>query len=233
MAGLPALRHELKFLINYGEYTHLSRTMDFVLQRDPSGDEYNEYPVRSLYFDTINDDFLFEKISGVGNRRKYRIRIYNFSDALIKLECKSKYGDQIAKESLTIPRDLAEQLIAADPTGLDRTSEPLLHDMFREMRLRLLRPVVLVDYVREAYIHPAEDVRITFDKQLHTGMRSIDLFNPRVPTFPVFDDSVIVLEVKYNRMLPDHIQAVLAGITAQRMAVSKYVLCRRFEEKDF
>ncbi|MDL2318763.1 VTC domain-containing protein, partial [Eubacteriales bacterium OttesenSCG-928-A19] len=136
MAGIPPLRHELKYFINYGEYTHLSRTLDFVLQRDPSGDEYNEYPVRSLYFDTVMDDFLMEKISGVGSRRKYRIRIYNFSDKTIKLECKAKYGDQIAKQSLTIPRELADQLIAGDATGLDRTGVPLLRDIFREMKTR-------------------------------------------------------------------------------------------------
>lgn len=231
--GIPPLRHELKYYINYGEYTHLSRTLDFVLDRDPAGDEYNEYAVRSLYFDTIFDDFFYEKISGVGNRQKYRIRIYNFSDKTIKLECKAKYGDQIAKQSLTIPRDLADQLIAADPTGLDRTSAPLLLDMYREMKTRLLRPVIVVDYVREAYTHAAEEVRITFDKQLHTGHTFIDMFDRYMPTMPVLDDNLMVLEVKFNRVLPDYIQTMLAGISAQRSAVSKYVLCRRFEEKDF
>ena len=53
----PPVRHELKFLINYGEYLHLSRTLDYVLSRDPGGDEYNEYAIRSLYFDTVFDGF--------------------------------------------------------------------------------------------------------------------------------------------------------------------------------
>lgn len=231
--GLPPLRHELKYYINYGEYLHLSHTLDLMLDRDPSGDAFNEYAVRSLYFDTIADDFLTEKVSGVGSRKKYRIRIYNFSDRTIKLECKSKYGDLISKQSLTIPRDLADQLIACDATGLDRTSAPLLLDMFREMKTRLLRPVVIVDYVREAYVHAAEDVRITFDKQLHTGLLQTAMFDKYLPTVPALDDSLMVLEVKFNRVLPDHIQAILSGISADRSAVSKYVICRRFEEKDF
>lgn len=229
----PPLRHELKYLINYGEYMHLSRTLDYVLQRDPAGDEFNEYPIRSLYFDTIQDDFLNEKISGVGERKKYRIRIYRFSDKDIKLECKSKYGSLISKQSLLIPRDLADQLIGGDPTGLESTAEPLLRDVYREMKTRLLRPVVIVDYVREAYTHPAEDVRITFDKQLHTGMYSHDMFNPRLPTVPVMDNNLMILEVKFNRVLPDYIRNLLAGISAQYVAASKYVMCRRFEEKDF
>ncbi len=233
MAQISGLRHELKFFINYGEYTHLSRTLDLMMQRDAAGDEYNDYAVRSLYFDTIFDTFLDEKISGVGARKKYRIRIYNFSDKQIKLECKAKHGDLIAKDTLTIPRDLAEQIIAGDPTGLEKTSAQLLHDIFIEMKMRLLRPVVIVDYVREAYLHPAEEVRITFDKKLHTGMFSTDMFNPYVPTVPALDDNLIVLEVKFNRVLPDHIRTLVSSVSATRQAVSKYVICRRFEEKEF
>ncbi|MCI6373774.1 MAG: polyphosphate polymerase domain-containing protein [Clostridiales bacterium] len=227
------LRHELKYHITPAEMTVLRGVLRPLMQLDPNGNERNEYHIRSLYFDTINDDALEEKIAGVGNRRKYRIRIYNFSDRVIKLECKSKYGDLISKQSVTIPRDLAEQLIAGDPEGLQRMRHPLFHDVFREMRTRLLRPAVIVDYVREAYIHPAEEVRITFDKQLRTGLYSSDMFNPSLPTYPVFDDPVEILEVKYDEFLPSYLQSVLSGITAQRSAVSKYVWCRRYENKEY
>lgn len=37
MAVRASLRHELKYYISYGEYTHLSRTLDYVLQRDLRG----------------------------------------------------------------------------------------------------------------------------------------------------------------------------------------------------
>ena len=227
------LRHELKYLITPAELSVLRGVLKPIMQLDPNGNENNEYIIRSLYFDTINDDALMEKIAGVGNRKKYRIRIYNFSDRVIKLECKSKYGDLISKQSVSIPRDLAEQLIAGDPEGLQRMRHPLLHDVYREMRTRLLRPAVIVDYVREAYLHPAQEVRITFDKQLRTGLYSTDLFNPSLPTYPVFDDPVEVLEVKYDEFLPAHLQTVLSGITAQRSAVSKYTWCRRYENKEF
>ena len=223
------LRHELKYFITPAEMSVLRNVLTPVMQLDPNGNENNEYHIRSLYFDTINDDALEEKIAGVGNRKKYRMRIYNFSDKVIKLECKSKYGDLISKQSVSIPRDLAEQLIAGDPEGLQRMRHPLLHDVYREMKTRLLRPAVIVDYVREAYIHPAEDVRITFDKTLRTGLYSHDIFNPSIPTYPVFDDPVEILEVKFNEFLPTYIQAILSGVTAQRSAISKYTWCRRYE----
>ena len=227
------LRHELKYHITPAELTVLRGVLKPVMQLDPNGNENNEYHIRSLYFDTINDDALEEKIAGVGNRKKYRIRIYNFSDKVIKLECKSKYGDLISKQSVSIPRELAEQLIAGDPDGLQRMRHPLLHDVYREMRTRLLRPAVIVDYVREAYIHQAEEVRITFDKQVRTGLYSVDIFNPQIPTYPVFDDPVEILEVKFDEFLPGYLQSILSGVTAQRSAISKYTWCRRYENKDY
>lgn len=227
------LRHELKYLITPAELGVLRSVLRPVMQLDPNGNAQNEYHIRSLYFDTINDDALDEKIAGVGNRKKYRIRIYNFSDRVIKLECKSKYGDLISKQSVSIPRDLAEQLIAGDPDGLQRMRHPLFHDVFREMRTRLLRPVVIVDYIREAYIHPAQEVRITFDKQLRTGLFSSDMFNRNLPTYPVLDDPVEILEVKFDEFLPTFLQGILSGVTAQRSAVSKYTHCRRYENKEY
>ena len=213
------LRHELKYFITPAELNVLRSSLKPVMQLDPNGNENNEYHIRSLYFDTINDDALEEKIAGVGNRKKYRIRIYNFSDRVIKLECKSKYGDLISKQSVSIPRELADQLIAGDPEGLQRMRHPLLHDVYREMKTRLLRP--------------AEEVRITFDKQIRTGLYQTAMFDASIPTYPVFDDPVEVLEVKYDEFLPTYMQAILSGVTAQRSAVSKYTWCRRYENKEF
>ena len=164
------LRHELKFFISPLQYQVLSRTLKATLNPDPNGDENNQYHIRSLYFDTAYDSALYDKINGTANRDKYRIRIYNFSDQMIRLECKSKFRDLISKRSVRITRDLAEQLISADPTGLESTASGLVSDTFREMRTNLLHPVVIVDYLREAYLHPAEEVRITFDMQLRSGL---------------------------------------------------------------
>ena len=101
----------------------LRRNLLPVLSLDPNAAKNGgEYSIRSLYFDTAQDDALNEKMAGIYYRQKYRIRIYNYSDKAIFLECKSKYGDLISKRSLKIPRDLADQLIAGDPTGLERTN---------------------------------------------------------------------------------------------------------------
>jgi len=232
--ALP-LRHELKFLITRTQLEVLRRTIGSVLKLDPNAARSGgSYLIRSLYFDTVFDDALFDKIAGVKDRDKYRIRIYNLSDRVIFMECKTKVGSLISKRSVKITRDLAEQLMAADPTGLENTQSGLMGDVYREMRTRLLHPVVIVDYEREAYVHPAEEVRITFDMRVRSGLNSIDLFNPHVPTVPVLPHDETILEVKYNRVLPPYIRDVLsfACPEAVQTAVSKYTLCRQYEGKE-
>lgn len=228
------LRHEQKYYISKAQYQVLSRLLMHTLHPDPNADENNEYHIRSLYFDTLYDTALYDKINGVSSRDKYRIRIYNMSDRMIRMECKSKYNVYISKRSERISRDVADQLIACDPTGLENTSSGLLRDVYREMRLHLIHPAVIVDYVREAYLHPAEDIRITFDKQLRTGLFSDDMFNPNVPTVPVFPNDEIILEVKFNRVLPRYISDMLTAAAgwSTRSAISKYCLCRAYEDKD-
>ncbi len=100
--------------------------------------------------------------------------------------------------------------------------------MYREFLTRPLCPKVIVDYEREAYIHPLEDVRVTFDKGVRTGYRSTDLFR-RIPTFPVIDDYDMVMEVKFNRTLPVFLRSLLQTGSHARSAVSKYCLCRKYE----
>ena len=232
--ALP-LRHELKFQITRTQLEVLRHTVGHVLNLDPNAKKNGgTYHIRSLYFDTAFDDALYDKIAGVKDRDKYRIRIYNLSDAVIFMECKTKVGSLISKRSARISRDLTEQLMAADPTGLENTRSGLLRDVYREMRTRLLHPVVIVDYEREAYVHVAEEVRITFDMRVRTGLNSIDLFNPKVPTVPVLDHDETILEVKYNRVLPPYIRDLLsfACPEAVQTAVSKYTLCRQYEGKE-
>jgi len=232
--ALP-LRHELKFLITRTQLEVLRHVITPVLHLDENAAKNGgKYHIRSLYFDTAFDDSLYEKYSGVMNRDKYRMRIYNMNGQEVFMECKTKIGTLISKRSVKIHRDLAEQLIAGDPAGLENTRSGLLRDVYREMRTRLLHPVVIVDYEREAYLHPAEEVRITFDMKVRTGLSSIDLFNPDVPTIPVLPNDETVLEVKYNRVLPPYIVGLLsyACPEAVQTAVSKYTLCRQYEGKE-
>ena len=222
-------RHELKYFINKGDMIALGHRLGGLMKADAHADERGEYFIRSLYFDDAYNTAYYDKVSGVMGRDKYRIRIYNLSDQVIYLERKRKIGDLIKKSSVRISRKLCEQLMDGNPNSLLKANHPLLSDMYREMRTKLLKPVVLVDYTREVFLLPVENVRITFDKGLKTAVNSTDLFNPNLMTVSPLDDGHEILEVKYDHFLPDTVSALLADTPVIRSAISKYILCRRFE----
>lgn len=222
-------RHEKKYWLTRGDMDTLRKRLLPVLSRDPHADAHGNYLIRCLYFDDAYDTAYYDKMSGVPGRDKYRIRIYNLSDKTIFLERKRKIGDLIQKSSCRISRALCEELMEGKADNLLKQNDPLLNEMFLQMRTRLLRPKVLVQYTREAFIHPAEDVRITFDKKLLTCPGSLDLFGKDLLMVSPLDDKREILEVKYNRCLPDFVSALLANTTPEYSAISKYILCRRFD----
>lgn len=222
-------RHELKYYIAQGDYTLLHLRLRRAMESDANAKTTGgEYFIRSLYFDDYNDGALRTKLDGTDTRDKYRIRIYNMRDDVIKLECKHKKESYIHKDSISLTRAECDLLLAGKYSFLLKRSEPFARHMFGVFAGGL-RPVVLVDYVREPYVFPLEDVRVTFDKNIRTGYYSTDLFNPSVVTYPAVPDYDMVMEVKYNRYLSTYIRSLLQTGCAQQSAISKYCLCRRFE----
>ncbi len=224
----PVYRHEQKYYITYGEYLLLRQRVGRVLRLDPNANAQGEYQIRSLYFDDMMESSVKTKIGGDNEREKIRIRIYNMSDGVIKLESKLKTGQYISKRSCPLTREQADALSMGDATALLGHPDPLAKHVYRLMRTQMLHPVVLVDYYREAYLHPAENVRITFDKELSTGVFRKDIFN-HGPMAPALDKGVVVLEVKFAKFLPGFIQCLIQCEGAQRLAISKYLICRKFE----
>ena len=224
-------RHELKYIVSEGEHKLLATRIKACLKQDYYASlNGGEYLIRSLYFDDPFDSALWEKASGVGSRDKFRIRIYNYSDSAIKLERKHKEGQYIKKDSVSIRREDCDEMIRGRFECLKRNENPFAMQFYGIFVSNHLRPKVLVDYTREPYVFPAEDVRITFDKNVRTALRCTDLFNPNVVTYPVWDlRNCMILEVKFNESLPLYVQELLTLGSSQRTAASKYVFCRQYE----
>ena len=224
-----AFRHELKYFVNHGEAFLLEQKLHATMDRDPHSHRHHGYFIRSLYFDNYLNSAVRDKINGVENRKKYRIRIYNLKDDNIRLECKQKSGNYIFKRSIRLDRKTCDALVCGDPSALHRYQHPLAQEVYVAMRAEQLRPVVLVDYVRQAFIAPYQNIRVTFDKDLRTGYRTTDLFDSSVPTVSAKGPYDMILEVKFNKYLPAYYHQLIQIGSAQRSAISKYVLCRQFE----
>jgi len=229
-AGRP-YRHELKYIISEGEMALMAMRLRHVLIQDSYAVKNGgEYFIRSLYFDDPDNNAVWEKMSGVEMRDKYRIRIYNLSDTDIKLERKHKSASYVKKDSIALSKEECLQIMRGDFHCLLKKEDPFAQQMYGVFRTKVLRPKVLVDYTREPYTFPAEDVRITFDKNIRTALRATDLFNPNLVTYPIWSlRNCAILEVKFNKSLPAHVASLVQARAAQRTAASKYVLCRQYE----
>ncbi len=224
-------RHELKYYISKAEYELLSRKLALTMNIDPNADqETGRYFIRSLYFDDYQDGSLNEKLEGSDLRDKYRLRIYNLKDAPIQLECKHKHGPYIQKSSVSLSRQEADALLKGNYSFLLSRGEPFAREAYAAFLLKHLSPRVLVDYWREAYVMRTEDVRVTFDMDVRTAFRSTRLFDGDIPTYPVVDEYGMIMEIKFNRYLPGYIHSLVQPFeNAQRSAISKYCLCRKYE----
>lgn len=225
--GAPVkFRHEIKLLLTYAEYVLMRSRLAALMERDENAGGDGDYFIRSLYLDDVSRTAYMQKLSGVSDRKKYRVRIYNLDDSVIKLECKEKRGDRISKRSSTIGRSAADGIANGDFSLLGGSGDPLLNEVLAQASGRGLAPSVVVDYDREAYIHTAGNVRLTFDKALHAGISGKDIFDGGLITVPVFADGSVIFEVKYDEFIPKYIANAISGTSGRRLALSKFCLCR-------
>ena len=219
-------RHELKYRISYPEKAALEVRMKPLLQYDRHARQ-GGYLIRSLYFDDCWNSAYEEKDAGVLLRKKYRIRIYDFSDRIIKLERKKKYDSYICKEDAVLTRAELEQILAGEYAFLLCSPQPLCREFYYECVSQMLRPRVIVDYDREPWVLDAGTVRITFDQRIRAAVGSWDLFDRTLPTLPVQGPGELVMEVKFTELLPQIVRTLLPPKAQELTAVSKYVLCCR------
>ena len=249
-------RHELKFICSRTELSLLESRIRLFCPLDPHVGKESGYHIRSVYFDTPENDAFYENENGDNDRAKYRIRIYNYSDAVIKLERKSSRNGLKHKESCNLTRLQCGALLSGIPGNSlslgdqlsggasfdspyfgtaslgDLPSEeaspfaPLLRSFLAERELRQLRPRILVDYHRTPYIYPIGNVRITFDRNIRASCTA-ELFRRDIPSYPVLPDQADLLEVKYDEILPQALlEALTYGHDLRRTSFSKYYLSR-------
>jgi hypothetical protein len=230
-------RLEYKYLVSMSQLSELRRMILPYVELDPYAARRpeKEYTVRSLYFDTNDLTFYHEKLAGLRERKKLRIRGYNeyCPTAPVFLEIKRKQGLGIFKRRsilsfqnllpLLETSDVATYISARaeDHEARDNAQRFLFH-----FHKQALRPTLNVIYDREAFLSKVDPgVRITFDKNLR--------FQNNVTLDSVFGEEQalyalpnrLVLEIKTNSRIPLWLQLILSRTTLQLEALSKYVIC--------
>ncbi len=221
-------RNEYKYLIDGMQNAVLKARVKAVLRADRHAGERNCYRVRSLYFDTLEDSCFYENESGIGERSKYRIRIYNGDSGRIVLEKKSKRRQMTLKQSCHIDENICRQLMSGQGIQLtaDMTDEQL--KLLGEMQRKVLRPVVIVEYLRYPFVEKNGNVRITFDENICSSNDFAHFLEERIVGRPILQSGMSVLEVKWDEFLPGYLKDQLQLGFLQRCSFSKYYLCRKY-----
>lgn len=242
-------RHELKFLCEERQLFLIENRIRHICMPDPHGGKTGSYRVKSLYFDTFDNQCYQEIQAGADSRKKYRIRIYNDDTDMINLECKYSLHDRKTKETCRISRqqctDLMEKLPGGQlnftqtpmpdfeednlPKTACRQAIPLLQRFLLEKRMELLMPKVIVEYRRTPYVFPGGNVRITFDRSIRSSCQTDRFLDGNAVFKGILPENVHILEVKYDEGLPGAVrELVTAGQQLCRTSFSKYGLCREY-----
>ena len=223
-----SFRHELKYFISFRDYEILKRKLIHILKIDDFVGEDNSYHIRSLYFDNYKNSALFEKQSGILQRHKYRLRIYNLKKDLIKLEMKERVGQFIKKRTSILTYKQSIEILKGNYSSLKESDDSLQRRFYIDIVSQAFKPRVIVDYVREPYIYRYGNIRITFDKYLRTGLFKTSLFDKHIKMVDVIEEPKLIMEVKYDDFMPALIRDIIRPDASTRYAISKYVICRKF-----
>jgi hypothetical protein len=221
------LRSEHKFIISHDEKVALLERWKRHLVKDQYMTQDSGSPILSLYYDTRDLQFYYEKVDGIAFRNKVRLRTYGTRFApgqATFIEIKQRHGDYIRKIRQRIENFCDCHL---DP-GHWQFDSPDAHSAFGVLlaRYRLL-PCVQVWYLREVYESVVEPgVRVSFDSCL-TGLfpgqqLTTDLiFDPRTKIMP---DTRVILEVKSNNGVPRWAEEGARVAELVQIPVPKYVM---------
>ena len=219
-------RHENKFIISKPQVITLENSLRGVMKKDPhlTTESYN---IRSIYFDNYYHGCFFDNENGTDPREKFRIRIYNRSKDFIRLELKQKQRLMTRKIQCPITLKQFADIMSGRKLENFNALPELLKTFEIERLTKLLSPDVIVEYDRIPYVYKIGNVRITFDMNISSSMDFNNFFDEKMIKRPVLMTDMLILEVKYDEMLPDIIENLISTGTGQKTTFSKYYLCRR------
>jgi hypothetical protein len=221
-------RYEIKYLMPSTALPALRAQLDRRLDRDSHGTS-GGYGVWSVYYDTRDLRFYWEKIEGLKFRRKLRIRHYGDrstvdDDTTVFVEIKQRVNRVTQKRRVALPYSLARDLcdgrrmVEHDPAQRAFLEEVL------DLVCRLdLRPVAMTGYQREAFVGRDADagLRVTVDQRLRGRDRDFHL-GADAENRLIVPARLAVVEFKANERVPYWLTDLAAELNLSVVRISKY-----------
>ena len=216
-------RFELKYKVPVQKYHEIRNAMVPHMEPDEFTKGKGEYLVRSLYYDTHHFQAYHEKINGDFGRIKIRVRSYTDQkqmDTPLRVELKTRRGAAMEKFSSFVPYYSFAEFMETGHWP-ENEDNPVLTEFARLYHLRILRPKLLVQYMREGLVsRRREDLRITFDRKVCSC--SADEIFPKNTFFHQHHPELMILEIKCKQEQPRWLNRLIRDHGLKVMANSKY-----------
>ena len=211
---LVATRLVPTLLAEFAEYTRL----------DPY-DHGDGYHVHSVYWDTTDFRFFWEKIEGSKFRRKLRFRRYDRQPPVM-VEVKQREDRTVQKRRVVWSVDQVHAAFGDGHGGVDwdRVKDDEVATEVALLIERLhLRPRMAVSYRRRALFGTFDhELRVTFDSRIQYHHARLDIGDIFDTGRYALDPRASVLEIKYNHRAPVWMVKSVARYGLQMVRMSKY-----------
>nr|MBS0036995.1 polyphosphate polymerase domain-containing protein [Saprospiraceae bacterium] len=229
------LRYERKYLVPNHKLNDLRLALRPFMRPDIHAglkEGYPNYTVRSIYFDNTHRNAVIDKLEGLRDRKKLRIRGYDKlkEDSLVFTEIKKKISDRIFKNRAPfLYRNIKRVLQTGEyEPFLLKNTEKNRNDASRflyNLKRFHMEPVNLIVYRREPY-HGIfnSDTRITFDKDIRSRIypQITELYDDVDFVYPWAGH--FIMEIKYYESpMPSWAKSVVWEFDLKAEALSKYV----------
>ena len=225
-------RTEWKYICSDHDLDILRHRIAALLGKDRNANR-EIYHIHSLYFDDYRNSCAFDNDAGNSERSKWRIRYYDEDTSFIRLERKRKKQDLCYKQSCRLKKEEYDKIMNGDISWVFwNTDERLLKEFCVDIMTKDFRPRIIVDYERTAFVDPLWNIRITFDRNISGSLDIPEFMERNYLKFPLQEKGEHILEVKFDDLLPGHLEKILHESGLQRNTFSKYYLGRVVLERN-
>lgn len=221
-------RYEIKYLVHTSRLAALRDQLRSRLDQDSYCPE-GGYGVWSVYYDTRQLRFYWEKIEGLRFRRKLRIRHYgdrfNISDdTTVYVEIKQRVNRVTQKRRVGLSYSEARRLCDSRQMVEHQPGQTgFVQEVLGLVNGFDLRAVAMTGYQREAYVGRGAEIglRVTVDHRVRGRDRDFDLGSGAENRL-IIPASMSVLEVKANDRVPYWLTDLAAHADLSVVRMSKY-----------
>ena len=186
-----------------------------------------------MYFDSEGLGCYHEKVAGVKNRKKLRLRTYTTSlnsDVKVFVEIKRKKDMAILKDRFIINYQdylniLSDKSLTLSNNQLSAQEKDVWKEFLWIKKYNCMTPKIMVVYNRKPLVGRINDrFRITFDSDIQAYPSDrLNFLNHKTDVL----SNDVIMELKYNNTIPRWFHFIIQKHQLNRLAFSKY--CKSLE----